>query len=121
MRALLIGVGWPRAALRQRILQRLRQRLGEGMIEEVEGLRARGVSRAKLHFFGLEYRFVCQYLDGEIKNRNDLIQKLHAAICAFAKRQETWFRRMQRRGAQVTWLEGPDLARAEALVRERLG
>ncbi len=119
VRALLLGVRLPRPQLRQRIMRRLRERLAGGLIEEVEGLLARGVSRQKLHFFGLEYRFVCQYLDREIRNRNDLTQKLHAAICAFAKRQETWFRRMERK-APIVWLEGTDLPRAEQLVRERL-
>ena len=98
------GLRWPREVLRQRITRRLRQRLDSGMIEEVENLHAAGVSWEKLDYFGLEYRFVARYLQGMI-NRNDLFQKLNSAIHQFAKRQETWFRRMQRQGVEICWLD----------------
>jgi tRNA dimethylallyltransferase len=101
----IFGLRWPRELLRRRITQRLRQRLEEGMIEEVEGLHEAGVSWETLDFYGLEYRFVGQYLQGQL-NRNDLFQKLNSAIHQFAKRQETWFRRMERQGVSIHWLEG---------------
>lgn len=99
------GLSWPRELLRKRITQRLRQRLEQGMIEEVEGLHEGGVSWETLDYYGLEYRFVSQYLQGQL-NRNDLFQKLNSAIHQFAKRQETWFRRMQRQGVAIHWLDG---------------
>jgi len=98
------GLRWQREILRQRITRRLRERLDHGMIEEVEGLHAAGVSWETLDYFGLEYRFVARYLQGTL-NRNDLFQKLNSAIHQFAKRQETWFRRMQRQGVDICWLD----------------
>ena len=98
------GLRWQRDILRQRITLRLRQRLDNGMIEEVEGLHAAGVAWETLDNFGLEYRFVARYLQGML-NRNDLFQKLNSAIHQFAKRQETWFRRMQRQGVDICWLD----------------
>ena len=98
------GLRWQRDRLRQRITLRLRQRLDNGMIEEVESLHAAGVAWETLDNFGLEYRFVARYLQGMI-NRNDLFQKLNSAIHQFAKRQDTWFRRMQRQGVDICWLD----------------
>ena len=109
------GLRWPRELLRKRITQRLRQRLEQGMIEEVEGLHKAGVSWETLDFYGLEYRFVGQYLQGQL-NRNDLFQKLNSAIHQFAKRQETWFRRMERQGVVIHWLEGEADPVAEMLA-----
>jgi tRNA dimethylallyltransferase len=105
IRSLVFGIRWPRDLLRQRIRLRLRQRLEQGMIEEVETLLAQGVSHAALDYYGLEYRFVSNYLQGDL-NRNDMEQKLYSAICQFAKRQETWFRRMERQGTPIIWLPG---------------
>ncbi len=113
---LVLGVRWDRAVLRRRIRERLTVRLEGGLIEEVEGLRAAGVSWEKLSFLGLEYRFVADYLRGTIRNRNDLKQKLGSAICAFAKRQETWFRRMERRGVEIRWVEGGDPGAAVRMI-----
>lgn len=109
---LVLGVRWDRSVLRRRIRTRLADRLDNGLVEEVEGLRARGVGWEKLRFLGLEYRFVADYLQGAIRNRNDLEQKLGSAICAFAKRQETWFRRMQRRGTTIIWVDRGDVDEA---------
>ncbi|HSR11860.1 MAG TPA: tRNA (adenosine(37)-N6)-dimethylallyltransferase MiaA [Thermodesulfobacteriota bacterium] len=99
------GIFWPREALRARITDRLRRRLKEGMIEEVRGLLAAGVPPEKLDEYGLEYRFISRHLRGEI-NRNDMFQKLNSAIHQFAKKQETWFRRMERKGVRIRWVEG---------------
>jgi len=111
----IFGLRWPRELLRKRITQRLRQRLDQGMIEEVEGLHKAGVSWETLDFYGLEYRFVGRYLQGQL-NRNDLFQKLNSAIHQFAKRQETWFRRMERQGLVIHWLEGEADPVAEMLA-----
>ncbi|MEJ2201270.1 MAG: tRNA (adenosine(37)-N6)-dimethylallyltransferase MiaA [Desulfuromonadaceae bacterium] len=107
LRPLVFGVQWDRGLLRQRITARLKERLEQGMIEEVEGLHRAGVAYATLEFYGLEYRFIAQFLQGQL-NRNDLFQKLNSAIHQFAKRQETWFRRMERQGTPIHWLAGED-------------
>jgi tRNA dimethylallyltransferase len=98
------GLTWPREELRKRITQRLITRLDSGMIEEVESLSQAGVSWKTFDFLGLEYRYVALYLQGKI-NRNDLFQKLNSAIHQFAKRQQTWFRRMEKNGVQIHWLQ----------------
>lgn len=112
------GLRWPRELLRQRITLRLRMRLDHGMVEEVEALHAAGVSWETLDYFGLEYRFVAQYLQGQL-NRNDLFQKLNSAIHQFAKRQETWFRRMERQGVVIHWLAGEGDPLADLLAAWR--
>jgi tRNA dimethylallyltransferase len=99
------GIRWPRKALRSRIGRRLLERMNQGMIEETKRLRDSGVSLQTLEFYGLEYRFLARYLKGEF-NRNDLFQKLNSAIHQFAKRQETWFHRMERRGIPIHWIDG---------------
>lgn len=105
LRPLVFGVRWDRAVLRRRITARLKERLEQGMIEEVERLRRQGVPYETLEFYGLEYRFLAQFLQGEL-TRNDMFQKLNSAIHQFAKRQETWFRRMERQGTDIHWLDG---------------
>jgi tRNA dimethylallyltransferase len=105
IRPVVFGVRWERSVLRQRITARLKARLAAGLIEEVERLHREGVPYETLEFYGLEYRFVARYLKGEL-TRNDLFQKLNSAIHDFAKRQETWFRRMERQGIEIRWLDG---------------
>ena len=115
------GLSWPREVLRQRITRRLKHRLDNGLIEEVATLHAGGVSWETLDYYGLEYRFVARYLQGRI-NRNDLFQQLNSAIHQFAKRQETWFRRMERQGVDIHWLDagGDSLAELLAVCRGRV-
>jgi len=110
----IFGIHWDRTALRQRITTRLKERLSNGLIEEVESLHSSGVSWATFNFYGLEYRFVSQYLQGQL-NRNDLFQKLNSAIHQFAKKQDTWFRRMERDGLKIHWLEGAGDVVSQAL------
>ncbi len=111
---LVFGVLWDRNVLRRRITERLRQRLAEGLIEEVAALHQTGISYETLDYYGLEYRFVAQHLQGRL-NRNDMFQKLNSAIHQFAKRQETWFRRMERQGVAIHWLNGAGDPLAELL------
>jgi tRNA dimethylallyltransferase len=118
IRAIVLGVRWDRQVLRERIRDRLAARLRGGLVDEVRGLRDRGVPWQRLDLLGLEYRFVSQYLRGEIKNENDLKQKLAAAIIAFAKRQDTWFRRMERQGTEIHWIERGDLDRARRVITD---
>lgn len=116
MRALILGAKWSRPDLHRRIETRLRARMKQGLVEEVEGLLAQGVSEGRLRLLGMEYRFVSDLLAGDIRNKNDLIQKLSSAIKNFAKRQETWFRRMERHGTVIHWIEGGDLSAAISVV-----
>ncbi|RNL52241.1 tRNA (adenosine(37)-N6)-dimethylallyltransferase MiaA [Pedobacter jejuensis] len=89
---------------RSNILSRLQQRLQNGMIEEVESLLAIGVSKEMLVFYGLEYKFIASYLSGEI-DYPDLNVKLGIAIRQFAKRQNTFFRKMEKDGVRINWLD----------------
>jgi len=114
IRPLVFGIRWERGELRRRITERLRQRLENGMVEEVERLHAGGIPWERLDYYGLEYRFVGSFLRGEI-SRNDLFQRLNSAIHAFAKRQETWFRRMEKHGVAIHWLDGAGDMAGQAL------
>lgn len=105
LRPLVFGIRMERELLRKRITQRLKARLQGGMIEEVASLLAEGVPPERLDYYGLEYRYVSRYLKGEL-NRNDMFQKLNAAIHDFAKKQETWFRKMEKHGLEIIWLDG---------------
>lgn len=104
IKPLILGIQWPRSELRARITERLKERFKQGMLEEVEALHQQGVSFERLEFFGLEYRLIAQHLKGEL-NYNDMFQKLNSQIHQFAKRQDTWFRKMQRRGDNIHWLD----------------
>ncbi|MBQ3688139.1 MAG: tRNA (adenosine(37)-N6)-dimethylallyltransferase MiaA [Treponema sp.] len=99
-----IGTTLPREQLRANITKRLAERLDAGMIEEVEGLHRQGYSWERLERLGLEYRFVSEYLEGRIAGREELFTQLEHAIHRFAKRQETWFRGMERKGVTIHWL-----------------
>jgi tRNA dimethylallyltransferase len=83
------------------------------MLDEIQQLHASGVTWERLDYYGLEYRYGGMFLRDEL-NRNDLFQKLNAAIHDFAKRQETWFRRMERNGVVIHWLDGAGDPVAEA-------
>jgi len=104
LKPLIFGIKIERETVRQRITERLRVRLDGGMIDEVQRLLEDGVPKERLDYYGLEYRFISRYLAGEI-NRNDMFQKLNAAIHDFAKKQENWFRKMERHGLEVIWLD----------------
>ncbi|MFO7813758.1 MAG: tRNA (adenosine(37)-N6)-dimethylallyltransferase MiaA [Pelovirga sp.] len=100
---LVFGLKWPREVLRHRISERLKQRLEQGMITEVENLHAGGVTWERLEFYGLEYRYIAHYLQGKLR-RNEMVQQLANGIGQFAKRQETFFRRMEKHGTKINWL-----------------
>ncbi len=112
----IIGVNLSREEIKKRITVRLKKRLDEeGMIEEVKSLLDSGVSCNKMIFFGLEYKFIAQYLNGEL-NKNDMFQKLNSAIHSFAKRQMTWYRKMEKEGVVINWIDGPDFKKAKELI-----
>ena len=114
-----LGVTWDRETLRKRIDERLQRRLNAGMIEEVRGLLDRGVSTQFLMKLGLEYKFITQYLTGEIPRREDMVELLGTAIKQFAKRQMTWFRR----DPDIHWLDmtGDLVEEAVRLIEGFLG
>ncbi len=114
IRPLVLGIRWERQQLKERITARLKARLAQGMLEEVAALHANGIPWEKLDFFGLEYRYLALHLQGKL-NRNDMLQKLNSAIHDFAKRQESWFRRMERNGIHINWLDGGGDPLTEAL------
>jgi len=113
---LVIGVRWDRTVLRDRITKRLRARLGQGMIEEVQRLRDAGVSPERLDEMGLEYRYVSLYLRGEMAYE-EMFRTLNIRIHQFAKRQDTWFRGMERRGISIRWIDGADEAALQELIK----
>lgn len=94
-----------RETRRQRISERLRTRLEEGMIEEVQRLLAGGIHPDDLIYYGLEYKYITLFLMNRL-SREEMIQKLEVEIHRFAKRQMTWFRGMERRGIAINWIDG---------------
>jgi tRNA dimethylallyltransferase len=114
--ALAIGIRWERSVLRERITDRLNERLKAGMIEEVERLHRSGIGWEKLDFFGLEYRYVGLYLRGMMSYR-EMFQKLNTRIHQFAKKQETWFRRMEKKGTTIHWINGDDYEQVAEIVK----
>ncbi|MDY0082936.1 MAG: tRNA (adenosine(37)-N6)-dimethylallyltransferase MiaA [Ignavibacteriaceae bacterium] len=115
-----IGIKLARDEIKKRITARLKKRLDEeGMIDEVKSLLDSGVSYDKMIFFGLEYKFIAQYLKGEL-NKNYMFQKLNSAIHSFAKRQMTWFRKMEREGIVINWIDGADFNKAKFLIESNL-
>lgn len=104
LQSLIIGVDIDRELRREKITRRLKQRLDEGMVEEVKGLLAEGIHPDNLIYYGLEYKFLTQYVIGEL-TYEEMFHQLETAIHQFAKRQMTWFRGMERRGFTIHWLD----------------
>ena len=113
--AIVFATNVDREVLRQKIKKRLIDRINEGMIAEVKGLIKHGLPIERLDYFGLEYKFIAQYLKNEI-SKELLITSLTTAIRKFAKRQRTWFRRMEKRGVNINWIEPHDYDRIKILI-----
>jgi tRNA dimethylallyltransferase len=103
--SLIIGIAFDRDARRQRITERLKSRLNEGMIDEVKRLLSQGIAPESLIYYGLEYKFLTQYVTGEI-SYDAMFTGLEIAIHQFAKRQMTWFRHMEKVGFTIHWIDG---------------
>lgn len=103
--SLLIGINFERTEQKARITKRLKERLSNGMIEEVKLLLDKGISEDDLMYYGLEYKFVTQYLKGKLKY-DEMFNQLNIAIHQFSKRQMTWFRKMEHEGFKIHWLNG---------------
>jgi tRNA dimethylallyltransferase len=115
----IFGMHWERSVLRQRIADRFKQRMADGMIEEVSRLHSLGLSWERLDNFGLEYRYIARYLQSAI-TKDEMTSKLQIAIGQFAKRQMTWFRRMEKKGVRIEWVPGGDYAALHRRVLEML-
>jgi len=102
--SVIVGLSVDRELRRKKISERLKKRLDEGMIEEVEKLLKRGLSADDLTYYGLEYKYITLYLMGDL-SYDEMCSKLETAIHRFAKRQMTWFRGMERRGFTIHWLD----------------
>ncbi|BDC93099.1 tRNA (adenosine(37)-N6)-dimethylallyltransferase MiaA [Treponema bryantii] len=102
---LIIGTTLPRPQMWENISIRLKERLDGGMLEEVQSIHDSGITWERLEKLGLEYRFCSQFLQGKIATKEELFEGLFIAIRQFAKRQETWFRMMEKKGVEIKWLE----------------
>lgn len=102
-KSIIIGVDIDRELRREKISRRLRQRLEEGMVDEVRGLLNSGISAEDLIYYGLEYKYLTLYVTGKL-SYEDMCSQLEIAIHQFAKRQMTWFRGMERRGFSINWI-----------------
>ena len=113
------AIRFDRDELRTRITNRLKKRLDEGMIKEVEQLLNKGLKPEKLLFYGLEYRYVTLFLTGRF-DFDEMFSQLNTAIHQFAKRQMTWFRRMERKGIRIEWIDGalPLTEKAEIILSD---
>lgn len=105
--SVIIGVDINREERRRKITQRLKQRLEEGMVDEIRQLLDRGIVPENLIYYGLEYKFVTEYVIGKI-SYEEMFRQLEIAIHQFAKRQMTWFRGMERRGFTIHWIDALD-------------
>ena len=99
-----IGIAVDRETRRERISRRLKQRLEEGMLDEVQNLLKSGLTPKQLIYYGLEYKYLTLHLTGEL-SRQEMFEKLEIAIHQFAKRQMTWFRGMEKRGTKIYWID----------------
>ena len=115
--SLIIGVNIDREARREKITRRLKARLEEGMIDEVKRLLDEGIPADDLIYYGLEYKFVTEYIVGKT-TYDEMFTRLEIAIHQFAKRQMTWFRGMERRGFKIYWIDA--LQPMDAKVNEIL-
>lgn len=99
------GLLYERQVLRERITNRLQTRLDNGMLNEIEQLLNKGISKEELMFYGLEYKYLTQHITESI-SFTEMFDKLNTAIHQFAKRQMTWFRRMEKKGVHINWIDG---------------
>ena len=102
--SLIIGIDIDREARREKITRRLKARLEEGMVDEVKALLDEGIPADDLIYYGLEYKFLTEYLTG-VTSYDEMTKRLEIAIHQFAKRQMTWFRGMERRGFKIHWID----------------
>ncbi len=105
IQSVIFGISFPRGLVKTRITERLKNRLDNGMVAEVEKLLASGILPERMMKYGLEYKFITMFITGKL-TYSDLFENLNIAIRQFAKRQMTWFRRMERQGFVIHWIDG---------------
>lgn len=105
IKSLIFGISFDRKIIRERISKRLKERLVAGMEKEVKVLLQQGLSPDQLKYYGLEYKYLTQYVIGEL-SYDEMFSLLNTAIHQFAKRQMTWFRRMEKQGFKIHWIDG---------------
>lgn len=105
MPSFIFGIHWERTLLREKITHRLQTRLEHGMIKEVRELLNSGLTADQIKFYGLEYRYIMLYLEQQM-DYNEMFNRLNIAIHQFAKRQMTWFRKMEKNEIPIFWLDG---------------
>ena len=111
----IIGIDPGREVVREKITERLNKRIDQGLILEVEKLISQGVSHERLFYFGLEYRYISEYINGKF-NYLDLVKNLNTAIHRFAKKQMTFFRRMEKRNIKINWIKNNNLNQIKDLL-----
>lgn len=121
LNSLIIGVNIDRELRREKITRRLKQRLEDGMVDEVKRLLAQGIHAEDLIYYGLEYKYLTLYAIGEL-SYEEMYSQLETAIHQFAKRQMTWFRGMERRGFTIQWIDATrPMEEKIAFVKQKLG
>ncbi len=113
-----IGVDVDRETRRRRITERLVRRVDEGMVKEVQDLLDEGIKPDNLIYYGLEYKYITLYLTGELSH-DEMIKKLNISIHQFAKRQMTWFRKMEREGININWINA--FEKEEERIKKAIG
>ena len=113
-----IGVDVDRETRRKRITERLARRVNEGMVQEVQDLLDEGIKPENLIYYGLEYKYITLYLTGELSH-DEMIKKLNISIHQFAKRQMTWFRKMEREGININWINA--FEKEEERIKKAIG
>jgi len=116
---IIFGIRYNREIERINITQRLQQRLEDGMIKEVELLLKNGVNATNLMYYGLEYKFLTLHVTGEISYK-EMFEKLNTAIHQFAKRQMTWFRKMEKNGAKIHWIDGSETTKNKIEIAQKI-
>ena len=116
---IIFGIRYNRDIERINITQRLQQRLEDGMIKEVELLLKNGVNATNLMYYGLEYKFLTLHVTGEISYK-EMFEKLNTAIHQFAKRQMTWFRKMEKNGAKIHWIDGSETTKNKIEIAQKI-
>lgn len=114
---LILCTRWPREELHRRIDERLRIRLEQGMIDEVKRLLDSGIPRSRFSLFGMEYKHVARFIDGEVSMKQ-MAEQLRISIHQLSKRQNTWFRGMERRGNVMHWIDRADFETAMSVVTQ---
>lgn len=122
IRPVIFGIRFEREELRRRITERLKARLETGMMDEVTELLAKGLKPEQLKFYGLEYKYLTQFVTGEL-SYEEMFRLLNTAIHQFAKRQITWFRKMEKEGAKIFWIDGrldmyQKIISAQSIIRD---